>query len=72
MNKLDLKGVKCPMNFVKAKLTLEKMSRGDILQITLDKGETYDSVIKSLTTEGYLIHSQDRQTATIIVEASGE
>jgi len=55
MNKLNLKGVKCPLNFVKAKLALEKLEKGEILQINLDCREAMDSVSKSLLEEGHEI-----------------
>jgi len=36
---VDLRGVACPLNFVKAKLELEKLQAGDILEVLLDEGE---------------------------------
>ena len=29
--KIDLRGIECPMNFVKTKIQLEKMQKGQIL-----------------------------------------
>jgi len=49
---LDLRGVTCPMNFVKAKLKLEPMSIGDTLVIILDDGEPIRNVPASFKTEG--------------------
>lgn len=49
---LDLSGVKCPMNFVKAKLRLEGMAIGDTLAIILDAGEPIQNVPPSFHTEG--------------------
>jgi tRNA 2-thiouridine synthesizing protein A len=55
MNKLDLCGVKCPMNYVKAKLALEKLASGTELQLLVDFGESLESVIKSLEKDGYVL-----------------
>ncbi len=49
---LDLKGVKCPMNYVKAKLYLENMDTGKILDIYLDEGEPVRNVPLSLKNDG--------------------
>ena len=34
--KLDIRGKVCPITFVYTKLNLEKMNKGEILEITLD------------------------------------
>ena len=49
---LDLRGVACPMNFVKAKLKLEMMETGQTLAITLDDGEPIRNVPASFRDEG--------------------
>jgi sulfite reductase (ferredoxin) len=49
---LDLRGVACPMNFVRAKLELEKMKIGEILDILLDDGEPIRNVPASFQEEG--------------------
>ena len=49
---LDLRGVACPMNFVKAKLRLETMDVGSSLAIVLDAGEPVQNVPASLKGEG--------------------
>ncbi len=36
MTVLDLRGLKCPMTFVKTKVALEELSDGQILKILLD------------------------------------
>ncbi len=52
---LDLRGVVCPMNFVKTKLKLESMEDGEVLEVVLDSGEPIQNVPKSLKDEGYKI-----------------
>jgi sulfite reductase (ferredoxin) len=56
----DLRGVPCPLNFVKTKLALESMKRGDILEVLLDDGEPIDNVPGSVIAEGHSILKQER------------
>ena len=49
---LDLKYVPCPLNVVKIKLTLEKLSKNEQLIIELDKGEPEEMVLKNLKQMG--------------------
>lgn len=53
MQIIDLRGVSCPTNFVKAKLALEDIETGDTLQILLDDGEPVKNVPRSLKSEGH-------------------
>lgn len=57
---LDLRGVACPMNFVKAKLALDKMPPGSCLRLFLDDGEPIESVSSSMKAEGHAIEVQSR------------
>jgi sulfite reductase (ferredoxin) len=50
--RIDLRGVECPLNFVKAKLELEKIDIGDVLEILLDEGEPVRNVPDSFTEQG--------------------
>ena len=54
LNHLDLKSVPCPLNVVKIKLALEKLSKNEQLIVELDKGEPEDMVINNLKEMGYL------------------
>ena len=51
---LDLKSVPCPLNVVKMKLALEKLSKNEQLIIELDKGEPEEMVLKNLKEMGCL------------------
>ena len=51
---LDLKSVPCPLNVVKIKLALEKLSKNQELIVELDKGEPEVMVLKNLKEMGYL------------------
>ena len=52
---LDLRGVACPLNFVKTKIQLEKMQSGKKLAVFLDSGEAIESVPPSVIEEGHEI-----------------
>lgn len=49
---LDLKGVRCPMNYVQAKLFLENISVGQVVELCLDEGEPIKNVPVSLKNDG--------------------
>ena len=49
---IDLRGVTCPLNFVKAKIALEKIPVGQILEVLLDEGEPVRNVPESFTEQG--------------------
>ena len=51
---LDLKSVPCPLNVVKIKLALEKLSKKEQLIVELDKGEPEEMVLKNLKEMGCL------------------
>ena len=53
LNFIDLKSVPCPLNIVKCKLALEKISQKDNLVVDLDKGEPEIMVKKTLESMGY-------------------
>jgi tRNA 2-thiouridine synthesizing protein A len=62
---LDLTGVVCPLNWVKAKLKLEELEPGDELRLLLDPGEPIDSVPRSASEEGHDVRV-DGNTVTIV------
>jgi len=51
---LDLKSVPCPLNVVKIKLALEKLSKNEQLIVELDKGEPEEMVLNNLKKMGFL------------------
>ena len=52
---LDLHGVGCPMNFVKAKLAMEALPASALLCVTLDSGDPVNNVPASFRNEGYTV-----------------
>jgi len=62
---LDLKNIPCPLNVVKCKLALEKLSIKDTLIIELDKGEPEEMVFKTLDQLGYTVDILNNETSWI-------
>jgi len=60
IQELDLRGVKCPLNFVKVKLKLEELQPGVILEILLDDGEPILNVPRSIKEDGHEILAAER------------
>jgi sulfite reductase (ferredoxin) len=49
---VDLRGVACPMNFVKAKIALERVAVGKVLEVLVDDGEPVRNVPASMAEQG--------------------
>lgn len=56
----DFRGIACPMNFVKTKMALSKLSNNQILEISLDDGAPIENVPKLVKEEGHEILSTDK------------
>jgi len=52
---LDLRGVSCPLNYVKTRIALEKVDPGKWLEVWLDHGEPEENVPRSCEEDGYPI-----------------
>ena len=50
---LDLKSIPCPLNVVKIKLALERLSKDEQLVVEIDKGEPEEMVLNNLKEMGY-------------------
>jgi sulfite reductase (ferredoxin) len=55
---LDLRGVMCPINYVKTKLKLEMMDSGELLEVWLDAGDPIRNVPQSLRNDGQKVLSE--------------
>ena len=58
----DLRGVLCPMNFVRTKLELATLQSGDVLEILLDDGKPIENVPGSVRLEGHTVLSETQHT----------
>jgi len=52
---LDLTGIKCPLNWAHAKVRLEQMTRGQVLEILLDDPRGVRDIPLAAESEGYVI-----------------
>jgi len=69
---LDLKCIPCPLNVVKVKLALEKLSPNQELIIELDKGEPEEMVQKTLKEMGYLFKQIEEDKNSIKIQILNE
>ncbi len=56
---LDLRGVMCPLNYVKTKLKLETLDDGERLEVWLDAGDPIKNVPMSLRNDGHKVLAED-------------
>jgi TusA-related sulfurtransferase len=52
---LDLRGIKCPLNWAHAKVRLEQMTRGEILELVLDDPRSVTDIPRAAEAEGYAL-----------------
>lgn len=74
-DKVDITDVTCPITFVKAKVALEELDDGDILEIRLNDGEPVQNVPRSLKEEGHKVLELTENgdgTFTLIVQKVGD
>ena len=53
--RLDLRGVKCPLNWAHAKVRLERLERGQSLELTLDDPRGARDIPRAAEAEGYSV-----------------
>jgi len=66
--RLDLRGTPCPINFVRAKLRLEQMSPGALLEVWLDAGEPIEQVPDSLVMAGYQLEAIEDRAGFFVLQ----
>ena len=74
-DKVDITDVVCPVTFVKAKVALDELDEGDILEIKLNDGEPVQNVPRSIKDEGHQILKLDDNgdgTYTLYVKKVGD
>ena len=69
---LNLESIPCPLNVVKCKLALEKLSVNEILIVNLDKGEPEAMVKKALKQMSYSCKTIQEDQNTIKLEILNE
>jgi TusA-related sulfurtransferase len=53
--KLDLRGIKCPLNWAYTKVRLEQMARGESLELALDDPRGARDIPRAAEAEGYAV-----------------
>ncbi len=71
-NYLDLRGISCPINFVKCCLALEKLSFNEALKVDLDIGESETSVTEGLTDKGYRVKILKKNSKMISLKITSD
>ena len=71
--RLDLRGTPCPVNFIRCKLKLESMTVGQVLAVTLDRGEPEAMVVPGLEQGGHGVEVDggDDGWVTLLVTCDG-
>ena len=59
--RVDLSPEVCPMTFVKAKLHLERLKPGELIEFVLNSGEHMRSVPRSIKEDGHRIEAVHRE-----------
>ena len=52
---LDLRGIKCPLNWAHAKVRLEQISRGEVLELLIDDLRGVHDIPRAAEAEGYAV-----------------
>ena len=72
---LDLRGIACPLNFIRTKLALERLVPGQILQVDLDRGEPQQQVTQGLESSGHGViccdHPEQQGAVRLLVRCHG-
>ena len=69
---LDLRGLVCPVNFVKCCLALESLPLNQVLKVDLDRGEAETSVIDGLQEKGYRVNILNKDLKMVSLLISSE
>lgn len=56
---INLYGVKCPLNWAKAKVRLEDLERGDVLEVLINDPKGRRDIPRAAEAEGYVIVTID-------------
>ncbi len=66
---LDLRGVPCPLNYIRCSLALENLGSEEYLKIDIDKGEPEETILSGLSKAGHKIKiiSQQKDSLTLTI-----
>ena len=69
---LDLRGIACPVNFVKCCLALENLPLNQVLKVDLDAGEAETTLMDGLKEKGYKVNISKKDSKMISLIISSE
>jgi TusA-related sulfurtransferase len=68
---LDLRGTPCPLNFIRTRLALEKLTAGELLRVDLDRGEPEAMVSAGIVADGHAVelepHPDDAEAVRLVI-----
>lgn len=54
-HELDLAGIKCPLNWARAKVKLSELARGDVLELLVEDEQAVRDIPRAAEAEGHAI-----------------
>jgi TusA-related sulfurtransferase len=67
---LDVTKERCPMTFVKTKIALSKLQKGDALNVRVAEGEPLENIPRSAIEQGFIVVSVEQTEAQGIYSIS--
>lgn len=67
MDRLDLRGLSCPLPAVNTKKKLEKLTSGESLEVVVDTGTSRDNVTRMATKEGCEVRVRETEEGHFVL-----
>ncbi|MEJ5185634.1 MAG: sulfurtransferase TusA family protein [Candidatus Geothermincolales bacterium] len=67
MDRLDLRGLSCPLPVVNTKRELKKLARGESLEVVVDTGTSRDNVTRMATKEGCEVEVRETEEGHFVL-----
>jgi len=58
--RIDIRGIACPLTWVRTRIALERLRPGDLLEVLLREGEPLENVPRTAAEEGHRVVALDR------------
>lgn len=70
---IDVRGVSCPLNAVRAKQAIAALGEDELIEVTVDAGESLIRIVRSINDAGYrIINSKQLENAVAIIVGKGK
>jgi TusA-related sulfurtransferase len=63
---IDLRGVGCPLNYVKTRVALDAVEVGQTIEVWIDTGEPEENVPRSCVEDGHPVELVERDPAGFV------